>query len=55
MNERRPLTANTAIRFAALIGTEADAMLRMQADYDVWHLQQRRPFKLPATADRHAA
>jgi antitoxin HigA-1 len=34
LKERRPLTAGMAIRFAALVGTEADALLRLQADFD---------------------
>jgi antitoxin HigA-1 len=37
LREKRPLTAEMAIRFAELVGTEADALLRIQADFDAWH------------------
>jgi antitoxin HigA-1 len=54
LGERRPLSAEMAIRFAALIGTEAGALLRMQADHDVWETQRRRrPLKIAPLLEAH--
>jgi addiction module HigA family antidote len=35
LNERRPLTANTAMLFEAALGVPADALMRMQLDYNM--------------------
>jgi antitoxin HigA-1 len=53
LGERQPLTADMALRFAALVGTEADALLRLQANFDVWQARQRR--RSPKIAPLHEA
>jgi addiction module HigA family antidote len=35
LNARRPLTAHTALLFEAVLGTEADTLMRIQTKYDM--------------------
>ena len=34
---RRPVTADTALRLAQVLGTSADIWLGLQLDWDLWH------------------
>ena len=34
---RRPVTADTALRLAQVLGTSADLWLGLQLDWDLWH------------------
>ncbi len=36
-NERRGITADTALRLARVLGMSADFWLGLQADWDLWH------------------
>ena len=36
LKERKPLSANVALRIERLTGTSAELLLRMQAAYDLW-------------------
>jgi addiction module antidote protein, HigA family len=40
LNERRPLTANTAILFEAALGINADLLMRMQLKYNMQTARQ---------------
>jgi addiction module HigA family antidote len=40
LNERRPLTANTAILFEAALGISADMLMRMQLKYNMQTIRQ---------------
>ena len=40
LNERRPLTANTAILFEAALGINADLLMRMQLKYNMQIVRQ---------------
>ncbi|HBK30443.1 MAG TPA: addiction module antidote protein, HigA family [Porphyromonadaceae bacterium] len=40
LNQRRPLTANTAILFEAALGISADLLMRMQLKYTMQVLRQ---------------
>jgi len=40
LNERRPLTANTAILFEAALGISADLLMRMQLKYNMQIVRQ---------------
>jgi addiction module HigA family antidote len=40
LNERRPITADMAIRLAKFLGGSADAWLSLQQALDVWLLEQ---------------
>ncbi len=37
LGERKPVTANVAVRIGKLIGNGPDLWLRMQVAYDAWH------------------
>lgn len=37
VNERKPITANVAVRIGKLLGNGPDLWLRMQAAHDAWH------------------
>lgn len=41
LNERRPITADMAIRLATLLGGTPDSWLNMQHTLDIWLLQQK--------------
>ncbi|MBX9705020.1 MAG: HigA family addiction module antidote protein, partial [Gammaproteobacteria bacterium] len=41
LNERRPVTADMAIRLANLLGGTPDSWLNMQHALDIWLLQQK--------------
>jgi addiction module HigA family antidote len=47
LNERRPLTANTAMLFEAALGINADLLMRMQLKYNMQIVRQDK-----ALADR---
>lgn len=42
LNERRPLTADMAIRLAKFLGGNAESWLNMQQALDLWHLEQEK-------------
>lgn len=41
MNERKPVSAETAVRFGKAFGDGPDIWLRMQASYDAWQAAQK--------------
>ena len=41
INERRAVTAETALLFAAAFGTSPQFWLNLQTSYDLWHAQRR--------------
>ena len=40
LRERKPVSANVAVRLGKLFGDGAGAWLRMQAAYDTWHAER---------------
>ncbi len=40
LNERKPVSANIAVRLGKLFGDGAAVWLRMQAGYDAWHAER---------------
>ena len=44
LNERRPLTANTAMLFEASLGINADLLMRMQLKYNMQIVRQDKSF-----------
>ncbi|MDR2475460.1 MAG: HigA family addiction module antidote protein [Bacteroidales bacterium] len=44
LNERRPLTANTAMLFEAALGINADLLMRMQLKYNMQIVRQDKTF-----------
>ncbi|MDR2563994.1 MAG: HigA family addiction module antidote protein [Prevotellaceae bacterium] len=44
LNERRPLTANTAMLFEAVLGINADLLMRMQLKYNMQLVRQDKTF-----------
>ena len=44
LNERRPLTANTALLFEAALGINADLLMRMQLKYNMQIVRQDKSF-----------
>jgi len=42
LNERRPITADMAIRLAKFLGGSAESWLNMQQALDLWHLEQEK-------------
>jgi addiction module HigA family antidote len=40
LNERKPMSANMAVRFGKLLGDGAGVWLRMQAAHDAWHAER---------------
>jgi addiction module HigA family antidote len=44
LNERRPLTANTAMLFEAALGINADMLMRMQLKHNMQILRQDKSF-----------
>ena len=40
LNERKPVSANTAARFGKLFGDGAGVWLRMQSAHDAWHAER---------------
>lgn len=40
LNEKKPVTAHTAVRLAKLFGGGAGVWVRMQAAYDTWHAER---------------
>lgn len=41
INEKAGISADMAVRLAAAFGGSAESWLRQQANYDLWHAQQR--------------
>ncbi len=46
LKERKPLSANVALRIERLTGTSAELLLRMQAVYDLWREETARAKEL---------
>jgi addiction module HigA family antidote len=44
LNERRPLTANTAMLFEAVLGISADLLMRMQLKYNMQVIRKNKSF-----------
>jgi addiction module HigA family antidote len=44
LNERRPLTANTAMLFEAALGINADIFMRLQLKYNMQTVRQDKTF-----------
>jgi addiction module HigA family antidote len=44
LNERRPLTTQTAMMFEAALGVPADSLIRLQTDYNMQVASQDRSF-----------
>jgi addiction module HigA family antidote len=44
LNQRRPLTANTAMLFEAALGINADLLMRMQLKYNMQIIRQDKTF-----------
>jgi len=44
LNQRRPLTANTALLFEAALGINADLLMRMQLKYNMQIARQDKSF-----------
>jgi len=44
LNERRPLTSQTAMLFEAALGIDSNLLIRMQTDYNMRVAQQDRSF-----------
>lgn len=40
LTERKPVTAEMAVRLAKMFGGSAESWLRMQASYDAWHAER---------------
>jgi antitoxin HigA-1 len=40
LEERKPVSANVAVRLGKLLGNGAGVWIRMQAAYDVWHAER---------------
>jgi addiction module HigA family antidote len=40
LNERKPVSANMAVRFGKLLGNGPGIWLRMQAAHDAWHAER---------------
>ena len=45
LNERRPLTATTALLFEAALGINADLLMRMQLKYNMQTVRQDKSFR----------
>jgi addiction module HigA family antidote len=41
LNEKKPVTADVAVRIGKLFGGSTESWLRMQAVYDAWHAERR--------------
>ena len=41
LNERKPVSAEVAVRFGKAFGDGPDVWLRMQAAYDAWHAARK--------------
>jgi antitoxin HigA-1 len=46
INGRAAVSAELAIRLARLLGGSAEAWLRMQLSYDLWHAEKKRRPKI---------
>lgn len=46
VNGRAAVSAELAIRLAAMLGGSAESWLRMQVSYDLWHAQKKRRPKI---------
>lgn len=46
VNARAAVSAELAIRLAALLGGSAESWLRMQVSYDLWHAEKKRRPKI---------
>jgi addiction module HigA family antidote len=46
VNGRAPVSADTAIRLAGALGTEAEIWVNMQGQYDLWEAMQKAPPKV---------
>jgi len=44
LNERRPITAQTALIFEAALGIPADSLIRLQTDYNLQVVNQDKSF-----------
>lgn len=44
LNERRPLTTQTAMMFEAALGVPADSLIRLQTDYNIQIASQDKSF-----------
>ena len=44
LNERRPITTQTALLFEAALGVPADSLVRLQADYNLQVVNQDKSF-----------
>jgi addiction module HigA family antidote len=55
INERRPITAEMAVRIGHYIGNGPGLWLRMQAQYDLWKAEQKMKTTLKSIPKVHAA
>ncbi|MDH6343771.1 addiction module HigA family antidote [Parabacteroides sp. PFB2-12] len=55
LNQRRPLTANTAMLFEAALGINADMLMRMQLKYNMQIVRQDKSFAERLTKIRDIA
>ena len=46
INGRAAISADMAIRFAQWLGGSAETWLRAQAQYDLWHAEREKRFKI---------
>lgn len=46
VNARASVSAELAIRLAAMLGGSAESWLRMQVSYDLWHAEKKRRPKI---------
>jgi addiction module HigA family antidote len=46
VNGRAAVSAELAIRLAAMLGGSAESWLRMQVSYDLWHAEKKRRPKI---------
>ena len=44
LNERRPITTQTALLFEAALGVPADSLIRLQTDYNLQVINQDKSF-----------
>lgn len=55
LNGRRPITERTALMFEAVLGVEAEPILRMQLDYNLRTMRQDNIFSVQLAALRKIA
>lgn len=55
LNGRRPITERTALMFEAVLGVEAEPILRMQLDYNLRTMRQDNIFSMQLAALRKIA